>query len=564
MAKFRPSSVARGRSGCRAGASAARSRLPAPYARLGMLSVVLPACAPEPCPKGSVRNVADDLCYLLDDDDPTGGEADGGGEDGGDGGSGDGGGSGGEGTGGDDSGTVEPVVVVDGCDAPSELPDDPITDLGAFHLQSRAFAEAVDIELDVAGGVAVLAGQAGLMLVDISDEGDPTWIGHHGSETMRQRYQNIELLPGGLVYATNWDLGLGIYDVVSGPDPVLNRTVEVEGLAGMALQGSVMHIVDKRAGELLVYDVSDPGNPGLLTSVSGLAAPFAPFLSGDRLYVADNSLGIVVFDVSDPELPVVVGEVFEDASIQDLAFSPDGGTLYAAAGGAGVQVYSLDDPDAPALVDTIELPYSVLSVATGDGLLWAVDQQDIVAVDIGDPRVPVVLNSHETGQWSMHVAAAGTRAWVADWGYIRGYLASGAPVGDVDPSTGKAYIAPGESLTLTLANAGGADAIVSGVSVSDARVSWSIDDGRIPAGGSQALTLTFDGDESGLDATVCIASDDPDSPIQEVALVSTEDGGRAGVGVEAPDFSLQDLDGNTHRLSDLRGRPVVLAYFATW
>ena len=33
---------------------------------------------------------------------------------------------------------------------------------------------------------------------------------------------------------------------------------------------------------------------------------------------------------------------------------------------------------------------------------------------------------------------------------------------------------------------------------------------------------------------------------------------------EAPDFTLQDLDGNTVSLSDYRGRPVVLNFWATW
>jgi len=32
----------------------------------------------------------------------------------------------------------------------------------------------------------------------------------------------------------------------------------------------------------------------------------------------------------------------------------------------------------------------------------------------------------------------------------------------------------------------------------------------------------------------------------------------------APDFSLQDTDGNLHRLSEYRGRPVIINFWATW
>ena len=40
--------------------------------------------------------------------------------------------------------------------------------------------------------------------------------------------------------------------------------------------------------------------------------------------------------------------------------------------------------------------------------------------------------------------------------------------------------------------------------------------------------------------------------------------GRAELDKPAPDFTLQDLDGNTVRLSDLRGKVVFLNFWATW
>jgi thiol-disulfide isomerase/thioredoxin len=49
-------------------------------------------------------------------------------------------------------------------------------------------------------------------------------------------------------------------------------------------------------------------------------------------------------------------------------------------------------------------------------------------------------------------------------------------------------------------------------------------------------------------------------PVQEAPAAATE----PRIGFLAPDFSLQALDGSTHRLSDLRGRPVLINYWASW
>jgi len=38
----------------------------------------------------------------------------------------------------------------------------------------------------------------------------------------------------------------------------------------------------------------------------------------------------------------------------------------------------------------------------------------------------------------------------------------------------------------------------------------------------------------------------------------------ANVGDIAPDFTLNDVDGNSYTLSQFKGKPVLLAYFATW
>lgn len=48
------------------------------------------------------------------------------------------------------------------------------------------------------------------------------------------------------------------------------------------------------------------------------------------------------------------------------------------------------------------------------------------------------------------------------------------------------------------------------------------------------------------------------------ALVLARGAGGASIGTRAPAFAVADLDGNPVRLADLRGRPVIVNFWASW
>ena len=80
--------------------------------------------------------------------------------------------------------------------------------------------------------------------------------------------------------------------------------------------------------------------------------------------------------------------------------------------------------------------------------------------------------------------------------------------------------------------------------------------------------------ESGRDLSILNGSGVSEGPIAaEASFVSLEsqgiklgaaEGPAAAIGEPAPDFALADLDGNLVRLSDLRGKAIVLNAWATW
>lgn len=48
------------------------------------------------------------------------------------------------------------------------------------------------------------------------------------------------------------------------------------------------------------------------------------------------------------------------------------------------------------------------------------------------------------------------------------------------------------------------------------------------------------------------------------ATQSAEESGTEPAKQTAPDFTVYDMDGNPHKLSDFRGKPVILNFWATW
>jgi len=68
-----------------------------------------------------------------------------------------------------------------------------------------------------------------------------------------------------------------------------------------------------------------------------------------------------------------------------------------------------------------------------------------------------------------------------------------------------------------------------------------------------ALILTHDGNSGSSPSALTPTTD-----------VSPTDASKAKVGTPAPNFTLRSTTGATVRLSDLRGHPVVIAFFASW
>ena len=85
----------------------------------------------------------------------------------------------------------------------------------------------------------------------------------------------------------------------------------------------------------------------------------------------------------------------------------------------------------------------------------------------------------------------------------------------------------------------------------------------IEPGGVAEVTLTFTPvDTLNTQAVISFWSNDPDEPRR--TFVARGNTNAIRIGDVAPDFTLNDIEGVPHTLSDYAGKVIVLAFFASW
>ncbi len=448
------------------------------------------------------------------------------------------------------------ITLPASCEAPTTLGTDPITQLDELLPgEGGLLYEMVDIEL--LDGVAYVVGQGGLLLVDATP-GAAAVIGGGVSD----RFHRVEPLSPGFVALTHRDRGIELVDVSDPADLVRVSTISARGWEGLAYVDGYLFVSARDEG-VVVLDVSEPQAPSRVAEAAGLQAPWELSKARDGwIYAADNTLGVVPIDIADPLAPVVGEPVDVGGPVLHVAVAGD--HVYAAAGGTGVVVLDLSDPAAPLPVATLPTGGSVVAVAVADGLLYAADHTGLAVWDVSDPGSPLPLGREETPQFALGVAASDDVAWVTDWTALESWAVdrdARSPEGSLS-STEVLLPDTGGSDEITLANLGGAELSLLGATSSDPRLAVAVSAEGLAPGDIARVQLTFTADGAPLDATVCIATDDADGALKSIR-VSTA-GYDPYVGQPAPDFALPGSDGNTYRLSEQLGHPVMLVYFATW
>lgn len=237
-------------------------------------------------------------------------------------------------------------------------------------------------ELATNGGVTVASDrEAGdLYVIDVADPRSPA-IGTRWTGVAVQKVA----IAGNLVAACS-PADLRLIDATTAQDAVELARIDYPqadlGVRDCALDGNLLAIALPSYGTLL-YDVANPREPRLRFTMRQLRGRVE--ISGDRLLAITSSNRAAVYDVSDPDLPQLMGTL-PLAGVRDIAYSLGRVGLLTS---GGLYLYEHEGADDFTRLSRTPVFDAARLVTTGDRA-YAIGQRDVHIVNVADPVHPTV------------------------------------------------------------------------------------------------------------------------------------------------------------------------------
>lgn len=163
------------------------------------------------------------------------------------------------------------------------------------------------------------------------------------------------------------------------------------------IDGNRAFMTDAQNQNLLIYDISNPLNPSLISTFNNSTRYTDIALAGPLLYLAAGSDGMVVVDVSDPQNPVQIGAV--DTPGYSVGIKLQSEIAYIA-DASGIHAIDIHDPKAPVIIGTFPTDGECFAIEISNQILYAVDSGFDINEDYGlhiiqasDPANMVELSS---------------------------------------------------------------------------------------------------------------------------------------------------------------------------
>lgn len=438
----------------------------------------------------------------------------------------------------------------------------PIRDVdGLTYIGSGSYGSAHLMDVEMAGDRAYVSrGIEGLETWDISVPSNPVRLqGNPPAAWGAKAY-------GDRLYVFTRNRGFRIYDIsgstpsfIGNYDPFDADTLFENGV----LSGTDFYVAAHQRG-LFFFDVSNESSPSLQDELSLAESDcWDVEMQGSYLYVANGHHGLSVVDVTTPAEVATL-------PLPGLAnhLEIDGDVVVLTLGCEGIATVDISDPLSPELLDRIPTDGNAFGcglynhqVAVGS---WTV----LELFDISDPRNIKRTGWDNTDTWAegADIAPFGndTLIAVADWESLRFYRVGDDPGPDINVSPDRldfGEVLVSEELKVEVKNTGTTLLTVdlsptpSGIAVSP--MSFSV-----PAGGSKKISVVASGTGSTFSSIYYNTNDPNESTVRQ--FVYKNNSSFPQIGSQAPDFTLNDVYGNPHSLSDYLGKVIYLEFGGLW
>jgi len=172
-------------------------------------------------------------------------------------------------------------------------------------------------------------------------------------------------------------------------------------------------------GDFEIFDIRKPESPLLISRTNCIDRAHDVFLVGNNAFIANSSLGLKIFDISDAKSIVLVSSILSKAdpssSIFESAFKVIvvNDKAYVAQGGLGLSVINISNPAKP--YETFRGnwggKYVVDVFVNLNRVYLACYNGGVIIVDIGNMKV---LGEHNKNSWCKKIIVSGKYAFVSE------------------------------------------------------------------------------------------------------------------------------------------------------
>ena len=277
------------------------------------------------------------------------------------------------------------------------------------------------------GNYAYLGQSAeGVQVVDISDPSIPSVVGNHAASTGAGQIT----IDGSRAYVTRGGTGFDILDLTNPIAPALAGTFDTVGFAYEAavLPGERLAVADNIDGTV-IYDISTPTTPVVLGDYG--FSPYRLVALDDRVFIVpgiDQTSRIRLVDFQTPASPTEIGHIDFDG--RSRAVSVGVNHILVANNERGVVMLDSTNPVAPSVVGRVDIGFDARKIGhvNGYGVASTSYDKNIAVID-PQPGGPTLVTTINNVFQTNDLVDDGTRLYVASGssGGLRIYDMSNPP-----------------------------------------------------------------------------------------------------------------------------------------